>query len=40
MRSPILFREERVNDIDESIKDLYTWISERLEICDLYFTEI
>ncbi len=40
MRSPILFREERVNDIDESIKLLYNWISERLEFCDLYFSRI
>jgi len=40
MRSPILFREERVNDLDESIKYLYDWINERLGICDLYFSNM
>ena len=40
MRSPILFREERVNNIDESIKLLYDWIIERLTFCDLYFSNM
>ncbi|MBD3256029.1 MAG: hypothetical protein GF383_13115 [Candidatus Lokiarchaeota archaeon] len=40
MRSPILFREERVNDIEESIDFLYDWIEERLEFCDYYFSDM
>ena len=40
MRSPILFREERKNDINKSIKLLFDWINERLEKCDHYFSTI
>ena len=37
---PWLFGDDWEERVDESINWLYDWISNRLEFCDLYFTEL
>ncbi|MFX0186767.1 MAG: CotH kinase family protein [Candidatus Hodarchaeota archaeon] len=36
-REPISFREDKKNNIQNSVSHLFNWIPERLEFCDLYF---
>jgi len=39
-REPLLFREDKQNNIEESVRNLFNWIPERLQYCNIYFHAI